>query len=173
MFGVGLAEIQRAGSLKVQRVIPQDDPLWADAELGLEGPVTLGLEARMTPTGQVLVTGPLEVPVLRECRRCLAPVHLTLRPEVALVWTEPGDVGAETGDDGEEIRVLEPGAGEIDLGDAIREELILVAPTYVLCREDCKGLCARCGADLNLGPCGCVDDERDPRWDALRGLKKG
>jgi uncharacterized protein len=172
MFGVGLAELQRAGSLKVQRVIPQDDPLWADAELGLGGSVALDLEATMTPTGQVLVTGPVEAPILRECRRCLAPVHLTLRPEVALVWTEPGDVGAESDEDGEEVRVLEPGAGEIDLGEALREELILAAPTYALCREDCKGLCPRCGADLNEGPCGCVDDDSDPRWDALRALRK-
>ena len=172
MFGVGLAELQRAGSLKIQRVILEDDPLWVEAELGLEGPVSLDLVAKMTPTGQVLVTGTAEAPLLRECRRCLEPVHLTLRPEVAMVWTEPAEPGEELDDDGEGVRVLEPGAGEIDLGEAIREELILSAPSYVLCREDCKGLCPRCGADLNEGPCGCVDDDRDPRWDALRALKR-
>jgi len=172
MFGVGLAELQRTGSLKVKRVIPEDDPLWADAELGLEGPVRLVLGATMTATGQVLVTGVVEAPLLRECRRCLAPVHLTLRPEVALVWTEPSELGAESADDGEEVRILEPGAGEIDLGEAIREELILAAPTLVVCREDCKGLCPRCGADLNDGPCGCASDDRDPRWDPLRALER-
>jgi uncharacterized protein len=172
MFGLGLAELQRAGSLKLQRVIPEDDPLWADAELGLEGPVSLDLVAKMTPTGQVLVTGTVEAPLLRECRRCLAPVHLTLRSDVAMVWTEPGELGVDPDDDGEGVRVLEAGAGEVDLGEAIREEMILAAPTFVLCREDCKGLCPRCGADLNEGPCGCVDDDRDPRWDALRALTR-
>jgi uncharacterized protein len=172
MFGVGLAELQRAGSLRVQRAIPEDDPLWVDTGLGLEGPVRLDLGATMTPTGQVLVAGVVEAPLVQECRRCLAPVQLTLRPEVALVWTEPGEFGAESDDDGEEVRVLEAGAGEIDLGEAIREELILAAPTYLLCREDCRGLCPRCGADLNEGPCGCVGDDRDPRWDALRALER-
>jgi uncharacterized protein len=172
MFGVGLAELQRAGSLKVRRVIPEDDPLWADSGLELEGPVTLDLEARMTPTGQVLVRGAVEAPLLHECRRCLTPVHRTLKAEVALVWTDPGEAGAESDDDSEEVRVLEPGVGEIDLGEAVREELILAAPAYVLCREDCKGLCPRCGADLNEGPCECVDDDRDPRWDPLRTLER-
>jgi uncharacterized protein len=169
MFGVGLAELHRAGSLKVQRVIPEDDPLWVDAELGLEGPVSLDLEATMTATGQVLVRGAVEAPLLQECRRCLAPVHVALRPELALVWTEPDELGSES--DGDEVRVLEPGTAEIDLGGAIREELILAAPAYVLCREDCKGLCPRCGADLNEDPCACVDEDRDPRWDPLRALK--
>jgi uncharacterized protein len=172
MFGVGLAELQRAGSLKVRRVLPEDDPLWVDAELGLEGPVRVALGATMTPTGQVLVRGVVEAPLLRECRRCLAPVHLTLRPELALVWTEPGEPGAESDDEGEGVRLLEAGAGEIDLGEAIREELILAAPAYVVCREDCKGLCPRCGADLNEGPCGCASDDRDPRWDTLRSLER-
>jgi uncharacterized protein len=46
-------------------------------------------------------------------------------------------------------------ATHIDLGEAVREEFALAAPTYVLCREECAGLCPRCGADLNAGPCGC------------------
>ena len=40
----------------------------------------------------------------------------------------------------------------------------------VLCREDCKGLCPKCGRNLNEGPCGCDLHEEDPRWDALKGL---
>ena len=41
---------------------------------------------------------------------------------------------------------------------------------FALCRDDCKGLCPRCGADLNAGPCDCAPQTADPRWDALRKL---
>src|SRR2546422_2859983 len=38
---------------------------------------------------------------------------------------------------------------------AVREELLLAVPQWVVCRDDCRGLCPRCGKDLNAGPCGC------------------
>jgi uncharacterized protein len=44
-------------------------------------------------------------------------------------------------------------------------------PMSVLCRDDCAGLCPRCGADLNEGSCDCTDDEMDPRWAALEALR--
>jgi uncharacterized protein len=43
-------------------------------------------------------------------------------------------------------------------------------PTQVLCRDDCKGLCAKCGANLNLADCDCEDKEIDPRWAELKRL---
>ena len=45
---------------------------------------------------------------------------------------------------------------ELDLRPSVREQWLLAVPSFVLCREDCKGLCPHCGADLNLGPCGCT-----------------
>jgi uncharacterized protein len=59
----------------------------------------------------------------------------------------------------------------VDLAFALREELILAVPPFVECRPDCKGLCPRCGANLNDGPCDCPP-RSDPRWDALRGLSR-
>jgi uncharacterized protein len=52
----------------------------------------------------------------------------------------------------------------------VRDALLLELPLAPLCRPDCRGLCARCGADLNAGPCSCVAD-RDPRWGALDALR--
>jgi len=63
--------------------------------------------------------------------------------------------------------VLEEGG--VDLGEVARTALILSLEMKMLCREDCKGLCSRCGADLNLGPCSC-QPEPDPRFAALRQL---
>ena len=44
---------------------------------------------------------------------------------------------------------------EIELDDFVRETIVMNMPGKVLCSEDCKGLCSKCGADLNLGDCGC------------------
>jgi uncharacterized protein len=64
-----------------------------------------------------------------------------------------------------------PQATELELGEMVREELILAVPPYVLCREDCRGLCPQCGNDLNEGPCSC-SPEPDPRWAKLEALKQ-
>jgi len=67
----------------------------------------------------------------------------------------------------DEIVVLED--GKVDLEDLARTAFILGMDTKTLCSEDCKGLCSRCGADLNLGPCSCKK-EVDPRLAALAKL---
>ena len=61
-------------------------------------------------------------------------------------------------------------AADLDLRPALREQWLLAAPAFALCREDCKGLCPRCGADLNAGPHDCATQTADPRWDALKKL---
>jgi uncharacterized protein len=58
----------------------------------------------------------------------------------------------------------------LDLAEAIREYALLEMPMQVFCREDCKGLCPTCGADLNEGPCDCRNDEGDERFAALKSL---
>ena len=58
---------------------------------------------------------------------------------------------------------------ELDLCDLLETSFILNLESRFLCREDCRGLCPRCGADLNLGPCGCKR-EKDPRLAVLEQL---
>ena len=70
-------------------------------------------------------------------------------------------------EDNIEIVLLED--GKVDVGDLARTAFILEMDIQTLCSEDCKGLCARCGADLNLGPCSCKK-EIDPRLAALAKL---
>ena len=70
-------------------------------------------------------------------------------------------------EDNDEIVVLED--GKADLEDLARTAFILGMDTKTLCSEDCKGLCSRCGADLNLGPCSCKK-EVDPRLAVLAKL---
>lgn len=59
-----------------------------------------------------------------------------------------------------------------DLTEDLRECIILSFPSNPLCKDDCKGLCPQCGADLNLGPCKCgPSGGGDLRWGGLDALK--
>ncbi|MBQ3335654.1 MAG: DUF177 domain-containing protein [Eubacteriaceae bacterium] len=72
----------------------------------------------------------------------------------------------------ETIDIPEDEQDEISILPAIEECLFVNEPFRVLCRPDCKGLCPRCGADLNDGPCDCpeTEPETDPRMAALKAL---
>lgn len=83
-----------------------------------------------------------------ECRRCLKPVEASFSAPIAAVYSTASDVADDPG-----VYPLADPVTAIDLTDAVREEVGLNAPQYMLCREDCAGLCAGCGADLNEGPC--------------------
>ena len=169
MLRLDLARLDRERSVRIEARIPADDPLWEDMEVAPAGPVAVDLRASWTGSGEVVVRGTLDAPLAQECRRCLEPVPGDLSEEVTFVFLPASEPGME--DDGD-TRLFEPGAAELDLGQAVREEMILAIDPYVVCRPECKGLCPRCGANLNEGACNCTTDEADPRWEALRALKK-
>jgi uncharacterized metal-binding protein YceD (DUF177 family) len=58
----------------------------------------------------------------------------------------------------------------VDLTDELRQSIILALPSYPVCRQDCCGVCATCGKNLNEGSCSCSRHERDGRWGALDAL---
>ena len=66
--------------------------------------------------------------------------------------------------------VFEHNSPLLDLAAICWEELMLALPPTPLCRDNCKGLCAGCGVNLNEGMCACTEEEGDPRMAALRGL---
>ncbi|MBQ2830724.1 MAG: DUF177 domain-containing protein [Oscillospiraceae bacterium] len=76
---------------------------------------------------------------------------------------------AEQLENGENDEIVLLEGDEVDLGELARTVFILGMDTKTLCSEDCKGLCAKCGANLNDGPCSCKADI-DPRWAALGAL---
>jgi uncharacterized protein len=105
--------------------------------------------------------------VLAECRRCLAPVEPEVSEELTIVFAQGKDASEEDG-----YRIISSREKHLDLAPALREELLLALPRYAECRPDCKGLCPRCGSNLNEGPCGC-EPAADPRWAALRAHLPG
>lgn len=71
-----------------------------------------------------------------------------------------------------DMPVIPPGALELDISQEIRDLVLLSLPLQTLCREDCKGLCPLCGANLNDEPDHHHEEAVDSRWDALKKLKE-
>ena len=59
---------------------------------------------------------------------------------------------------------------EIELEDIITEAVLCDIPMRILCKKDCRGLCPKCGADLNEGDCGCPSEESNLIWEKLKNL---
>lgn len=134
----------------------------------------------------VRIVGELNVPIHAPCARCLEPCTETLHEVLDLTLFpasaqhgEARDMGdpEQAGDDaGEELSSTTLNSGfyhgdKLDLRETLREILLLDQPMRLLCKDDCAGLCDLCGHNLNLGPCQCVRDNVDPRWQALKDIK--
>lgn len=98
------------------------------------------------------------------CDRCAEPLERQMEFEVNKILVE--DLQNE--DDGDDEYVVVENR-QIDLQELIREELILFLPSKILCKPDCKGLCPKCGKNLNVEKCDCKK-EVDPRMEALLQL---
>jgi uncharacterized protein len=166
MLKVSLTALDR-GEVNVREQVPPDDPMWTDAGLTLAAPLDVDLTARSVGEG-VYLRGRLRTTVRHACRRCLSSVDVAVDDMVDLLFEPlgPDDEGAEG-----EVYPLPERGDELDLRDAVREQLLLRAPEFALCREACKGLCPQCGADLNDDPCDCVPVPAESPWDALKNVK--
>ena len=166
MLRIDLAAV-REGPVETAAEVAADDPLVKNSGVALASPLVVSGRLTTAGEGRYYWQARLETVVQAECRRCLAPAQVSLAQSLGLVFVAEDDA---RGDD--DCYVVPRRATVLDLSEAVREELILAVPQYVECRDDCRGLCPRCGADLNLGPCGC-QPETDPRWAALTKLRKG
>jgi uncharacterized protein len=137
------------GGLATQlAAVPEDRPIGAD----------LLLESLVDG---IVVSGPVRGVMRLSCARCLKPFDQGFELQVEELYAD----GAEPQDD--EYPVIE---GRMDLEPMIRDVVVLAMPFAPLCRPDCRGLCSRCGGDLNLGECTCPPDV-DARWAPLSDLQ--
>jgi len=119
----------------------------------------------------VLVEGSATALIAGQCSRCLKDCLTRVRTEFAEQYYATVDVMNGVPREGPPVETKTIGSDfRIDLTPLVAEELILATPFAPLCREDCKGLCLECGADLNLGPHG-HENPTDPRWVKLRALE--
>lgn len=109
--------------------------------------------------GQLQVKGTANVRVTIPCDRCLTPVSYSF----SVLAERDLDLSEEEQPSFLEGKVL-------DVDGLVFHELLLHWPAKILCREDCKGICTVCGADLNQGECGCDRHVLDPRMAAFQDI---
>ena len=102
-----------------------------------------------------------------ECARCLAPVNGVFSLDFERTVVTEGTLTDEQLDEGFDEYVVIKG-NSLDVDEPLREELLLGFPTKLLCSDDCKGLCPKCGKPLKDGDCGCPKKEIDPRLAILK-----
>jgi len=112
--------------------------------------------------------GAFEIP----CARCLEPVKHDLKGDFDLLF-RPLGVDSDASERAISTPETEIGYyqdGGLLLEDVVREQVFLALPARSLCGEDCKGICPRCGQNLNSESCTCVTTPVDPRWSVLSDL---
>ena len=116
--------------------------------------------------GEIHVSGQLSANLVQKCSRCGTAVHMELSLPFREIYSSQ-DVPPDEA--GEQDKHAFSGTN-IDLTPEALRALFAELPMKPLCREDCRGLCPQCGADLNLEQCSCGSKEIDLRWEKLRNL---
>jgi uncharacterized protein len=158
------------GSSRDLRIGPVELDLDGDPKLA--GPVSGSAHVARTNRG-VIVRAAFATALEESCSRCLDPVAAPLSvaieeevlPSIDLASGLPVDTATEP-----EVQRLTD-HHELDLEPLVRDAILLAEPIAPLCRPDCPGLCAECGARLADGPHVHADDEIDPRLAALQGFR--
>jgi uncharacterized protein len=140
----------------------------AGYEARFDQPVRASIEMRRVGE-EYFMDGSVETPVTYTCVRCLSEFPSAVTADFSLIVHRVTAPAAQTGE--LEAYVEVPiGTAEFDVGPYVREALLLAAPLTPHCREDCRGLCAHCGADLNTESCRCGEPQPDSRWEALKNI---
>lgn len=109
------------------------------------------------------LTGTIKTIYSTCCARCLKPLDILLTAQADMLLTR--DPTAEERDD---VFLLSDESIEVE--DVLVPEMLLQVDRAYLCKEDCRGLCPRCGCDLNETACSCESRQIDPRFAVLAAL---
>lgn len=158
-------DLDRQGSGRTGLEVAERLLLEVDPDLAL--PADVVLRGRLTVDnleGRCLVHGELAVTVTVACDRCLDDFALTYPAPVEITV-----VRAVSSEGEGDSWVIHQRQGEVALDEPLREAALLALPQKLLCRDDCRGICPRCGANRNREACACPDEASDPRWEGLPG----
>lgn len=172
---IDLRDLQlRDEPLEIEALFTDEELSVSSRVAALSGMVNAHMTVRLS--GEcVRVTGGLEADLVVTCSRCAAQFPSHVAKSFSLeYWPDP-----QLGPDAEELELkyadLDIGFyrnEELDLSAVVSEQIVLEVPMKPMCRDNCKGLCDQCGADLNLGDCGCSRERVDPRLAPLAALQK-
>ena len=117
--------------------------------------------------GRAEVKGYAELTQMMNCDRCLSDVPVKIILDFTRTVFSPEVTDSEILDDSD-LGVMD--GYQLDIEVLVYNELLMNQPEKVLCKSDCKGICKKCGKDLNEGECGCDTFVPDPRMAALQDI---
>lgn len=163
----------REDGLELEFDVPADtfDYLKKD-EYGLRinTPVHVALLAKTSSAG-VIIKGTIRGVAALTCSRCLKQFEQKLDHGFSYDCLPEGEAEHEIELSMEDVDICYYTGMELDTAPLIQEQVALAFPMRPLCKDDCKGLCPKCGADLNQGDCGCDKGAMGLPFAALKGLK--
>lgn len=121
--------------------------------------------------GTIFIKGVLSAQINICCSRCLEKTNLPIGSDFAYtLMPVKNETNRELELTPDDLEISYYQGDFIDLTPVICEQIILQIPIKALCKEDCKGLCQRCGMNLNVSPCNCKPDVVDGRMAALKNF---
>ena len=144
-----------------------EDPLSSLSDASFPSPMKVKGDITNT-AGYMRMRVTLSVDYESACARCLAPISGSFTVDLEKT-VAPRDVLADLPEDRlDDYVIIEDGF--LDMDEQLKEQLELEFPSRFLCKNDCAGLCQRCGKNLNEGKCGCPEKEIDPRLAVLKNF---
>jgi uncharacterized protein len=154
--------VGRPGATKVEQVSGTLDDLETELASVKEDPPIRGELVLESLAEGILASGRLEGSLALRCARCLRGFERGFSVQLHELFA------SYPHEDSDEYP-LDP-EGFLDPDQMIRDVIGVELPFAPVCRPDCRGLCGRCGGDLNVGTCTCDEQVVDPRWDGLEAL---
>lgn len=144
----------------------ESEELDLDKEINLLQPVEVQLTADLA-NDFLILRGNIFTVAEYTCSRCLKHFEMNVKEplEISASWNKD-----KCGPPESSIFFIESDQQEMDIGETVRDNLLLGQPMMPVCRADCRGLCPGCGGNLNKKSCGCRNEETDPRLDILKSL---
>jgi uncharacterized protein len=173
-----LEEISAGGIVREYSVaaeaFPELKTLVESGQLNFLSPLDFSLRLQRAGT-LVELDGKLVVAIKEECGRCLTRFSGRVDSEFSLTFTPLKEPEADQEEEVEletaELGLIPYEAEQIDLLLPLQEQVILSLPISPLCKEDCRGLCSECGANLNETDCGCEKKPFNSKFAALKNLQ--
>ena len=141
-------------------------------------PATIEFHLRAIRSKEIVeIEGRFDTDVRLTCSRCLKQFETTLGADFAITYSrDRPETATEDGGEGIEISAEQAGlilysGREIDLQEALQEQVVMSMPVQPICAEACRGLCSRCGTDLNTGNCDCRNEPNNIQFATLKNLK--
>lgn len=123
---------------------------------------------------QVLVNGQFEAVLKSNCSRCLELIEfpLTVQFTSDFRYAQGNPLTANKVElTPDELDIVWYNGNEIDLTEQVRQQMVVNLPIKILCKEDCRGLCVKCGANLNTHPCQCITEDDENPFRNLSGIR--